>query len=348
MNEHHDLDWLAARAPAAAAPDAATTERARAALVRHATAPRLAPVPVPAAAAAPRAAERRWLRPSRVLALAGVAAAGLLALSALGGGGGQGGAVPGLPAVGDVPAVGIEQASALERLASKVRALPTPAGDATLIVRTHSFPDRQGFTGFDLYADDATYFYGATREELRRAVRRGEPVDADGATRREIAAAAAAAPEGADLDAARALMIAAPFPGGRRPIEPGGDPALAATGKAAAGARRPSQREMDDNLVWIGCMEALMAGFGRTDVRAGVLALLGTMETVRVADGAAVDGRPTLVLDYGSPLDGYHEVLTVDAETSAPVRFAGGVPGETPGVTLSYRVTRVALAGLRG
>ena len=33
----------------------------------------------------------------------------------------------------------------------------------------------------------------------------------------------------------------------------------------------------DDNRVWIGCMDALLAGAGRPEVRSGVLFLLSTI-----------------------------------------------------------------------
>ena len=67
---------------------------------------------------------------------------------------------------------------------------------------------------------------------------------------------------------------------------------------------------IDDNRVWIGAMDALIAGAGDPDVRAGVMRLLSTIATVKVTDhGATLDIRNT---DFP---DGYAETLTVDAET---------------------------------
>ncbi len=88
-------------------------------------------------------------------------------------------------------------------------------------------------------------------------------------------------------------------------------------------------------------------------MRAGVLALLGTIETVEVREGTAPDGRATLGLDYapafddgGGALEGRHEVLSIDAATGAPIRFVGGAEGGPPDVDSAFDVSRVTRDGL--
>ena len=38
----------------------------------------------------------------------------------------------------------------------------------------------------------------------------------------------------------------------------------------------------------------------------------------------------------------------MDAESGIPVGFAGGVPGQEPGVTMTYRIERTTPARVRG
>ncbi len=42
------------------------------------------------------------------------------------------------------------------------------------------------------------------------------------------------------------------------------------------------ERSIEDNHVWVGSMDALLAGAGRKDVRAGVMTLLATIDAVTV------------------------------------------------------------------
>jgi hypothetical protein len=42
----------------------------------------------------------------------------------------------------------------------------------------------------------------------------------------------------------------------------------------------------------------------------------------------------------------YQETLVIGAKTGVPVTFTGGVPGQAPGVTVTYQVTRVSLADI--
>src|SRR5438128_392168 len=48
----------------------------------------------------------------------------------------------------------------LVRLANQLKASPPPlAGNATLVIRRTSYPDRSGMTGADLYTDGGAYYY---------------------------------------------------------------------------------------------------------------------------------------------------------------------------------------------
>jgi len=109
--------------------------------------------------------------------------------------------------------------------------------------------------------------------------------------------------------------------------------------------REPSQegKLQQDNRVWFGSMDALLAGAGRPDVRAGVLRLMATLDGVEVRE-AERDGRATLELANSDFGDGYVETLIVDAGSGVPVGFVGGVPGQEPGVTMTYDVDRVTTA----
>jgi hypothetical protein len=227
--------------------------------------------------------------------------------------------------------------AALVTLAHRIQAAPAPPGDATLVLRSHHFPVAKGFTGADLYLDDGRYFYGMTMAELKAAkddIGEGVPK-----LERDAAEDAVSLPP----DQARRRMIDATF-------GPRGEPAPgSAQDNAAVAARREKlkhvtgptptpapKRVIDDNRVWIGSMDALIAGAGNAEVRAGVMHLLNTITAVKVADhGATLDIRNT---DFP---DGYAETLTVDAKTGVIQKMTGGVVGRTPDVVVDYEIKRV-------
>lgn len=329
MNDFDDLDWLAEAQPSTEPPDELATRRACTALLVHARSdgrPVAAPKRV---APARRARERRWLRPSRVLALAGATAVAVFAVTSIPAGDRVAGSLGGSPRVEDATA------APLVRLSERVADQPAPAGNATLVRRVHSFPDQPGFKGFDLYVDDGRYYYGATMAELKQAIRKNW--DQGNATAREVVAAEQAAAS-RDAAAGRAAMIAATW-------AENGDP--------------PDEPKLqDDNRVWLGCMDALLAGAGDPDVRSGVLFLLSTISAVSV-EKTTRDGRETLaIVNTGFPGNpgqpdakgfpgGYVETLYVDDESGVPVGFTGGVAGEEPSVTMSYDIERTTPARVK-
>ena len=323
----HDLRWLSETQPATAPPGAVATSRARSALMAHAATPAPTVTSSPEGTRRARPA-RRWQRPARVLALAGAAAVAVAAVGVLPFlGGAEGGLAPGRA-----------EAAPLVRLAERVKAEPAPVGDATLVSRVQAYPDGRSMGGFDLYTDAGDYYYGATMADVRGAAARDESQGAF--TAREVAAAADAA-DATDLEAARRRMLAATG----IPIGPSdaAAPAVAAAATAAtleakgmsaeaarakaAGGHPASRAEREDNTIWGGTMDALIAGSGRSAVRAGVLRLMATIPTVDVSEEAAASGGADLMIRNWGFSDGYAETLIVDGDTGIPLKMVGGGPG---------------------
>jgi hypothetical protein len=341
MTDHDDLHWLAEEQPLPLEADEATTARARTALMEHAVA-RATPVAARPVRRPVRRAERRWLRPSRVLALAAVGAAAAVTFVAIGSGGGGQGPL----GVGAEPAV----AAPLAKLSAEVGQMEPLPGDATLIQRHHTFADGRTHDGADLYLDNGNYYYGDTRTQLRRALRRHELQDSGFATR-SVAVAVAVADGSLDLATARVRMANAPLDPDAKPADPvdvaAAEAAIAEKRKAAAAANtKPMDPEaLIDSHAWSSSFDAIMAGGSRPDVRAGVLALLATIPGVAVSE-TEVQGRAALLLRAKVFGDGYEEQLWIDAKTGIPLRFVGTYPNQTPGVVMAYKVTRVSVADL--
>jgi hypothetical protein len=277
MNE---LEWLSEQRPEVEE-DLAAQARARRALRDHAR---------PAVPKHRRAAPRR----AGFVAVAALFAAAMAIAWPTNG--------PDVPAPIGTPEVA--EAAPLVLLAEKIAAEPEPTGDATLVQRSHRFPDgEKHFTGNDLYLDNGRYYFGATRAELKRATKQ------DGEYDLVVKAAAAA-----DYD----QMWKATF---------SGHPVL---------EQNKLQR---DNRAWFGSMDALLAGAGRADVRAGVMKILATMPKVKAAET-----EDTLTITQTDFSDGYEETLIVDAQTGIPRKFIGGNHGEAPSVTVDYEIKRVTAA----
>jgi hypothetical protein len=115
-----------------------------------------------------------------------------------------------------------------------------------------------------------------------------------------------------------------------------------------------------DNYVWENSQDALIAGSGNPQVRAGVLRLVSALPGISVNHGT-VDGQPTLTLTAGAAelgLSGigkanpkvatgapYQEAITINADTGVPLKFVGGTAGHTE-TAVTYVVTRVNLADI--
>ena len=333
---NQDLNWLAAQQPQRIGTDPGARERALLALVEHTTS---------------RPGERGFslgsLFRTRILGFAvatGAAAiAAALVLSAGGNGGGAAGARRlGQRAQGPDAAVHHYHTvnSPLVRLAAYVSDSGTPAGDATLVARTTTSGGKS-VTVFDLYADNGQCFFSHTESGLAGQVSAHHNV-AGGLFSREIAAAELAAT--GNVQKAAQDMADAPDPS--KVVSPA--QTSNGTDNIVKGPAKHNAGNLFDNWVWENSQDAIIAGSGRPEVRAGVLRILATLPGVTVTHGTS-GGQPTLVLTAGTPELGYDhtEQLTINADTGVPIQFIGGSPGAAPAATVDYKVSRVTLANLQ-
>jgi hypothetical protein len=243
----------------------------------------------------------------------------------------------GHPAKASAPAPSTRPAAAeqpLVTLAASLAAGPRAAGDATLVKRDTTTPGEGSVTVWDLYADDGRYFFSRTEAGLPAQVKENNN-QGGGMFGREIAAAIYAV--NGNLDTAALKMAwtdSAPVP-------------------AWLSAQVPHISDgglQIDNYVWEDCEDALIAGAGNPQVRAGVLRLVSALPEITVTHGTA-DGQPTLTISAGVAELGdavgtqptYQEAITINASTGIPLKVAGGPDGKG-GPVVTYAVTRVSLA----
>jgi len=267
--------------------------------------------------------------------------------------------------VGSVgPATPIAGAAVLNHLAAHIKANATPqlSGDATLVLRTQSYPDGTSNSEADLYADNGQYFSTPTEGGLPAAIANNGNIG-NGFSAREIKAALDAV--NGNLAAACQEMATAPFDNGVRPANTGADISvirqkidaqtnLTAAEKSAliqkiiGEANSPSgQRASTDNYIWMDSMDALIEGAGNPEVRIGVLRILATLPEVAVTN-TTTNGQSTVTLTASAPAlpSNYQEAITINSSTGVPVSFAGGTPGQVPSVTITYQVSRVTVASI--
>ena len=233
----------------------------------------------------------------------------------------------------------------LMTLAADVAAEPRPTGDATLVERETGYPGQKTINVWDLYTDDGRYFFSQTEAGLPAQVQEDNNQGA-GQFAREIAAATYAVT--GNLDTAALKMAWAPD---TTPV-----PAW-----LSAQVKNMSAGGLQiDNYVWENSEDALIAGSGNPQVRAGVLRLVSALPGITVTRGT-VDGQPTLTLTAGAAELGqtgidkanpkvqtgpaYQEAITINADTGIPLGFVGGPAGKVS-VTVTYAVTRVKLADI--
>jgi len=237
--------------------------------------------------------------------------------------------------------------STLIRLAADVTASPTPSGNATLVARTNV---GGGFTDYSLFTDDGQYYFSHTLSGLPAQVSAHND-QADGLFAREVAAAKLGA--SGDVQTAAQALADAPDPG--HVISPvTTQPETAAMVAKLQETGQPAGKVGDlmgtlyDNWVWENSQDALVAGAGEPQVRAGVLRILATLPGVTVTDTTTA-GVPSLTLsastyELGTP--GYIEQMTINAVNGEPMKFYGGPPSGAGGATLAYTVSRVDTANL--
>jgi hypothetical protein len=343
---NHDLDWLAEQQPQRRGTDKEAHDRALLALLRHATSR-------PGASRRGRGLNIFGLLNPRLLAVAtGTGAAAVAAAVLLSAGNGTK-----LPATsshaGNLQAAVRHHTtkSPLIRLADDVSASATPSGDATLVQRT-TITGGQNITVYDLYGDNNTYYFSKDESGMPAQVS-GNDSQAAGLFGREVAAAKKGAT--GNVQQAAIDIANAPDPN-RKPLITPGNSAPTAQETAAAQQKAkltgvpPSPGSLFDNWAWEDSEDAMIAGAGDPQVRAGVLQILATLPGVTVTHGTSADGQPTLVLTGGADEvgSGYQEQLTVNAETGMPVQFVGGKPNGAAATTVNYQVRRVTLSDIAG
>jgi hypothetical protein len=238
------------------------------------------------------------------------------------------------------PATPVAGAAVLSHLATHIKAnatMPLP-GDATLVLRTQSYPNGTSNSEADLYTDSGQYFFSPTESGLSSQVNTNND-QADGLYVREITAAKLAA-TGNVQAAAQDMDKAANDPSQSVGSPPPAISATIAAEKAAAANQQSAN--LFDSWVWEDSLGAMIAGSGDPQVRAGVLQILATLPDVTVSSSTS-GGQSTDVLTAGAAEEGpgYSEQLTINATTGIPVSFVGGVPGQAPLTTVNYKVSRV-------
>jgi hypothetical protein len=255
--------------------------------------------------------------------------------------------------------------SRLVTLAADVKAsgasLP---GDASLVIRTQTTPDKTPYVTYNLYTDSGEVYVTDTGSQLSGAVARKDNL-AEATDTRVMAAARQAA--SGDLDKAREQMVNATpnrWGLGLSPAEAqkAWDDAqierrLILLEKGVANPSllpRPTGKALQDgidNSLWTNTLHALDVGAANPEVRAGVLRLISTITDVTV-EKSTTDGQPSLILTAGPALfqgDGEH-ILTIHADTGLPIRSeikpAPGQKDPLPPSIETYKSSRVAVADI--
>ncbi len=337
MLQQSELDWLTAERPEPVDLDPATTDRVRAEFLSYTTRDRARRGHV--LARPPRRGVRRTAFAGAIVA----AAFGVLLVAGVGGGERH---------TGNLGGLGVQSASAapLVRLSAKLADAPAPTGDATLVIRQQI---NQAATESiaELFADDGKFYATPTAAELPRAINANETLEGSDAEVRDIAAAKAAL--GGPIAVVRHEMSIANLQPGITPktVEPGGaDLAKREKARHTPGYSPLSALDIENHEIWNNSMDALVAGAGDPQVRAGVLALLATIPRITITQ-SKFEGQPTMVIDYVNPREYpneavYHEQLIISASTGVPVEFLGGNPGQTPDAIVHYKISRVTLSSV--
>jgi hypothetical protein len=301
------------------------------------------------------AAAQRHRRPRRrILAVSGTAvaviAAAAVAVTVIGTS-----AAPSRPPSGG-HAISSARTSPLIQLASYITAnAHRQPGDATLMIRTSTSTTGEPSGSYvDLYTDSGAYYGARTESGLPSQIAEHHNLG-HGMFAREIAAAIFAANNG-NLATAREKMADDPAldSGSAGSVTAGTSQAAIAKAMDLGIKRAPGQSlaaavnaALFNNMVWVNSVDALVAGAGNPEVRAGVLRLLSTVPGITVTHATA-DGQSTLVVtDATRPNNvAYEQTLTLNAHTGNPVEFTGGAVGKTADFTVTYKVSRVTLAAV--
>jgi len=310
IDQDSDLQWLRLQMPHVSEPAPDVSARAREELLLHAIAP--------AHSGDVKGLNRPRLR--RLVPAVGVAAAAAGLALAL---------IPAAPERTAPPAhASAHLNGALMHLADYIAANETSStGNATLVLRTQSYPDSPTITGADLYTDSGEYFYAETESGLPQQIQENDDQGGGFIAREEAAALEAV---NGNVDKGAYDMAVAP------------NPTMYGQLFGAGG-----HQVQEDNMTWEDSLDAIVAGAGNSAVRQGILLILSTIPSVTVTN-TATDGQPTLTITAKAPdvPANYQEQIVINAQTGVPVGFAGGNIGQAPGVTVTYQVSRVTVAAI--
>ncbi|HEX3617008.1 MAG TPA: hypothetical protein VHU61_10750 [Solirubrobacteraceae bacterium] len=353
MPDQIELDWLAQERPQPLPLDAAMTARVRSELLerrdRGADTGRRG-----------RAGVRAWVW--RGLAggvTVGGTAAAVLAVISVGGQGAAGVLATRGPAIKAHHALDASD-TRLKHLSFMLADQATPPGDATLVLRRQVYPNSPEIDGADLYGDNGDYYYSPTLSGLPAAIQQDQTVNTGSADseQRDTAVAEAALTEPIAQGLAQ-MATAGVDPSAKHlnVVTPSGNSQLSAELRQKRAQMETQVKKENlravmsshDGMIWDNGMDALLAGAGNPQVRAGVLKLYAAIPQISTSDGT-LNGKPTLdvtasLLSSNSGL--YQEQLVLDANTGVPLEMIGGNKGQAPTVTVYYTVSRTTIAAVQ-
>ena len=252
---------------------------------------------------------------------------------------------------------GSAERAPLMTLAGSIRTVTPAAGDAWLVKATQVHGTKTMQVVYTLYTDGHAIYTGNSVKDIKRAIARHQDQMTDGGYAPLLKAAIAAA-DSSPADGRTQMLKAAkdPLVG----LDPAAQKAVwdkqqadvQVIIKQKGGNAEPKpyspqavQRHFD-NALWTYSTQALSAGDGNTQVRAGVLRLLSTISAVSVKN-STTHGKATLTITAGPEVFGGEgsEVLTIDATTGMLVKDVSTVPGLPPAST-TYESSRVTKADL--
>jgi hypothetical protein len=267
------------------------------------------------------------------------------------------GADSSVAASGPTAVDGSAERAPLMTLAGSIKTATPPAGDGWLVKATQVHGTKTMQVVYTLYTDGHAIYTSDSVKGIKRAISKNQDqLKAGGYA--PLLKAAVAASDRSPADG-RTLMLKA---AGDRLVGLGSAAQQAEWDKQQAaaqviikqkgGSAKPKPyspqavEEHFDNALWAYSTQALSAGDGNTEVRAGVLRLLSTIDAVSVKK-STTDGTATLTITAGSEVFGGEggEVLTIDAKTGMLVKDVSTVPG-LPRATTTYESSRVTAAEL--
>jgi hypothetical protein len=268
-----------------------------------------------------------------------------------------GSAVDSPAAVGPAAVDGSAAGAPLLTLAGSIKTVTPPAGDGWLVKETQVDGTKTMQVIYTLYTDGHAIYTGNSVQDIKRAIARHQDQMKAGGYAPLLKAAIAAA-DSSPADGRTQMLKAAkdPLVG----LDPAAQKAEWDKEQAAAqviikqkgGNAKPKPyspqavKRHFDNALWTYSTEALSAGDGNTQVRAGVLRLLSTISGVDVKK-STTDGKATLTITPGPEVFGGEggEVLTIDAKNGMLIKSVSTVPG-LPQATTTYESSRVTTAHL--